>query len=142
MMPSTCGITTAESRDLSVATYSVVSSTFWSAAVFTLTGIACGPPAFAAPLFPHAEVIMVANAMIPKPSDSTANRDFRENSTILWTITVSNKVIDSSLMRKAPKELPRPLTSARLFCYETEPQLCQRQQCQHPPRGARSHLAR
>ncbi len=45
--PSTCGIITAESRDLSVATYSVESLTGVGRATCTFTGIAGGPPACA-----------------------------------------------------------------------------------------------
>jgi len=66
-MPSTCGMTTAESRDFRVATYSVVSSTFSSAAVFTFTGIACGPATLAALLLSQAIVnIKVPNSAIAK----------------------------------------------------------------------------
>ena len=43
--PPTCGMTTAESRDLSVATYSVESLTGIARASCTFTGIAPGPAA-------------------------------------------------------------------------------------------------
>src|ERR1700733_3079566 len=56
MMPSPCGITTAESRDFKVATYSVVSSIFSAFAVCTFTGMACGASAFAALLLPQPAV--------------------------------------------------------------------------------------
>ena len=46
--PSTCGMITADSRDLSVATYSLASSTLDSSATWILTGMPPGPwgPAF------------------------------------------------------------------------------------------------
>src|ERR1700677_3865453 len=56
MIPSTCGITTAESRDFKVATYSVVSSIFSAFAVCTFTGMAWGASAFASLLLPQPAV--------------------------------------------------------------------------------------
>jgi hypothetical protein len=60
--PSTCGMITAESRDFSVATYSVASSTGVACATSTFTGIAGGPCASAlcVALLEHAEVAALA----------------------------------------------------------------------------------
>src|SRR5882757_1221083 len=56
MMPSTCGMMTAVSRDFRVATYSVDSFTLAGCAVLTCTGMACGGPACALFLSLQAEV--------------------------------------------------------------------------------------
>src|SRR5215471_20081196 len=48
MIPSTCGMITAVSRDFRVETYSVDTSTFSGFAVRTFTGIAWGGPAVVA----------------------------------------------------------------------------------------------